>query len=68
MMKTLYNKPILTMKNDGRISKPCMMQRGVLQGCPLSALLFNFVLEILDYKFRNIQNIRMTNNDSIKIV
>ena len=50
------------------------MQRGIRQGCPVSALLFIFVLEILASKIRNDEEIKglsfqnMTNNKSIKIV
>ena len=50
------------------------MQRGIRQGCPVSALLFIFVLEILASKIRNDEKIKglsfqnMTNNKSIKIV
>lgn len=50
------------------------MQRGIRQGCPVSALLFIFVLEILASKIRNDEEIKglsfqnMTNNNSIKIV
>ena len=47
MIKTLYNDPIFKVKNNGWISKSCKMERGIRQGCPVSALLFIFVLEIL---------------------
>jgi hypothetical protein len=47
MIKLLYNKPIFKIKNNGWISKSCEMERGIRQGCPVSALLFIFVVEIL---------------------
>ena len=75
MIKTLYNKPIFKIKNNGWISKPCTMQRGIRQGCPVSALLFIFVLEILAIQIKNDNEIKglsfqknKNNNDSIKIV
>ena len=41
-----YNKPILKIKKNGWISKSCVMEKGILQGCPISALLFIFVIDI----------------------
>ena len=44
------------------------MTRGIRQGCPLSALLFLFVAEILAIKIKNNQNINgiVINNIEIK--
>lgn len=58
MIKILYNKPIFKLKNNGWISKPCIMERGIRQGCPVSALLLIFVLEILAIQIRNDYEIR----------
>ena len=49
----LYTNPIFRIKNNGWISKTCMMQRGIRQGCPISAILFLFVAEILGISIRN---------------
>lgn len=75
MIKTLYNKPIFKIKNNGWISKPCTMERGTRQDSPVSALLFIFVLEILAIRIRNDNQIRglsfqrnNTTDDSLKIV
>lgn len=58
MIKTLNNKPIFKLKNNGWISKPFTMERGIRQGCPVSALLFKFVLEILAIQIRNDNQIK----------
>ena len=42
-----YNQPMFRVKNNGWISQSYEMKRGVRQGCPLSALLFILVVEIL---------------------
>ena len=48
-IKLLYNKPIFRIKNNGWISKTCNMNRGIRQDCPISALLYLFVAEILSF-------------------
>ena len=48
----LYTKPIFRIKNNGWISKTCSMSRGIRQGCPISALLYIFVAEILALKLK----------------
>lgn len=52
----LYTNPIFRIKNNGWISKTCEMSRGIRQGCPVSALLYLFIAEILAIKLK-------TNND-----
>ena len=49
-MKILYTNPLFRLKNHGWISKTCHMTRGIRQGCPISALLYIFVAEILAQK------------------
>lgn len=56
----LYTKPIFKMKNNGWLSKTCPMTRGIRQGCPLSALLYLFVAEILSIKINSNQDIKGT--------
>lgn len=64
----IYTNPIFKMKNNGWLSKTCTMTRGIRQGCPLSALLYLFVAEILAIKINSNQNIKgiAINNNEIK--
>lgn len=65
----LYTNPILKMKNNGWLSKTCPMTKGIRQGCPLSALLYLFVAEILYIKINSNQHIKRIiaiNNCEIK--
>ena len=65
-MQILYNNPIFRVKNNGWISKICKMERGIRQGCPVSALLYLFVAEILAIKIkenRNIEGSTFKNNE-----
>ena len=43
----LYTKPIFRIKNNGWISNTCWMSREIRQWCPVSALFYIFVAEIL---------------------
>ncbi len=68
-VKTIYNNiesTILCNDNTGIYFK---LQRGIRQGCPLSAYLFITTLEILANKIRNDTNIKgiKINNKEIKI-
>ena len=51
-MKILYNNPMFQIKNNGWISKTSHMSRGIRQDCPISAILYLFVAEILAIKVR----------------
>ena len=69
-LKILYTEPLFRMKNNGWISKTYRMSRGIRQGCPISAIIFLFVTEILAIQIRknnNIKGIKMVENE-IKIV
>ena len=72
MVKTLYNDPIFKVKNNGWISNSCKMERGIRQGCQVSALLFIFVLEILGTKIRSDRDSKrftvVDGTDAVKIV
>lgn len=75
MIKTLYNKPTFKLKNNGWMSKPCTMQRGIRQGCQVSALLFILVLEILAIQIKSDNEIKglsfqknYATDDSIKMI
>ena len=57
-MKILYTNPIFRTKNNGWLSKTVNMQRGIRQGCPVSALLYILVSEILALKIKENNNIQ----------
>ena len=44
---TLYNSPVVKIKNNGHLSEEFKMTRGIRQGCPVSALIFILSIEIL---------------------
>ena len=54
----LYKNPTFRLKNNGWITRTSRMIRGIRQGCPISAILYIFVAEILSNKINN--------NDSIE--
>ncbi len=56
-VKILYNKPTISIKNNGWLSSDIELSRGVRQGCPLSALLFVLTVEIMATRIRNNNNI-----------
>jgi hypothetical protein len=47
IIKAIYDKPIANIILDGEKLKPFPLMSGMKQGCPLSPLLFNIVLEFL---------------------
>ena len=49
---TMYNNAEACVTNNGWTSKPLFIGRGIRQGCPLSALLFLLVVEVLANKIR----------------
>lgn len=51
---------IFRIKNNGWVSKPCSMSRGIRQGCPISALMYLFVAKTLSSKLKT--------NDQIKSI
>ena len=57
----MYCKAESCLSNNGWTSRPFEIQRGIRQGCPLSALLFLLVVEILASR------IRKTTNDGLQI-
>jgi retron-type reverse transcriptase len=52
IVKPLYNKPIANIILNGEKLKPFPLKSGIRQGCPISLLLFNIVLEFLDRAIR----------------
>ena len=57
-IKTFYTDAIGRVMNNGWISKKLLIERGARQGCPLLALLFNKVVEILACKIRQHKKIK----------
>ena len=51
-IRTLYNSPVVKIKNNGHLSEEFKMTRGIRQGCPVSALIFILSLEILGLKIK----------------
>ena len=54
----IYNKPTFCIKNNGWLSAELTMQRGVRQGCAVSALLFVLAVEIFSVKLKQHKNIK----------
>jgi hypothetical protein len=52
IVKAIYNKPIATITLNGEKLKPLPLKSDMSQGCPLSPLLFNIVLEFLGRAIR----------------
>ena len=47
IIKAIYDKPTANMVLNGEKLKAFLLRSGTRQGCPLSSLLFNIVLEVL---------------------
>ena len=47
IIKAIYDKPTAKIVLNGEKLKPFPLRSGTRQGCPLSPLLFNIVLEVL---------------------
>jgi hypothetical protein len=52
IVKGIYDKPIANIILNGEKLKPFPLKSGMRQGCPLSLLLFNIVLEFLPRAIR----------------
>jgi hypothetical protein len=57
-VQTIYNEPVACVTNNGFSSPFFTLQRGVRQGCPLSAYLFIMVVELLAHKIRTSDEIK----------
>ena len=42
----LYHNPTIVVKNNGWVTSPLHMKKGIRQGCPISAMLFIIATEI----------------------
>jgi hypothetical protein len=58
VVKAIYDKHTANIMLNGEKLKPFPLKSGVRQGCPLSPLLFNIVLEFLDRAIRQEEEIK----------
>ena len=56
-ISVIYNKPLTTVVNNGFSSKSFESTRGIRQGCPISALLFILVAEVMAVSIRQDNNV-----------
>ena len=58
IIKAIYNKPTANIILNGKKLKAFPLKSGTRQGCPLSSLLFNIVLEVLATAIREEKEIK----------
>ena len=58
IIKAIYDKPTDNIFLNGEKLKPFPLRSGTKQGCPLSPLLFNIVLEVLATAIREEKEIK----------
>ena len=58
IIKAIYYKPTANIIINGEKLKAFSLKSGTRQGCPLSPLLFNIVLEVLDTAMRQTKEIK----------
>ena len=58
IIKAIYNKPTTNKILNGEKLKAFPLKSGTRQGCPLSPLLFNIVLEVLATAIRQTKEIK----------
>jgi hypothetical protein len=66
IIKALHDKPIANIIRNGEKLKPFLLKSGRRQGCPVSPLLFNIVLEFLARAIREEEDLT-GNSQSISI-
>ena len=59
IVKAIYNKPTANIILNGEKLKAFPLRSGARQGCPLSPLLFNIVLEVLATAVRGKKEIKV---------
>ena len=60
IIKAIYDKPTANVTVHGKKLKAFLLKYGAGQGCPLSPLLFNIVLEVLATAIRQEKEIKGT--------
>jgi hypothetical protein len=70
IIKAMYDKPTANIILNGKNLKPFPLKSGTRQGCPLSPLLFNIVLEFLARAIRQEEEIKgiQIGKESVKIL
>ena len=58
IIKTIYEKPTANIVLNGEKLKPFPLRPGTRQGCPLSPLIFNIVLQVLAMAIREEKEIK----------
>ena len=69
IIKAIYDKPIANIILNGEKLKPFPLKSGRRQGCPLSPLLFNIVLEVLATAIREEKEMKriQTGKEEVKL-
>ena len=62
IIKAIYDKPTANIVFNGEKLKPFPLRPGTRQGCPLSPLLFNIVLEVLATAIKEEKEIKKNPN------
>ena len=60
IIKAIYDKPTANIILNGEQLKAFFLKSGTRQGCPLSPLLFNIVLEVVATAIREVKEIKRT--------
>ena len=66
IIKAIYDKPTANSVLNGEKLKPFPLISGTRQGCPLSPLLFNIVLEVLATAIREDKEIKGSKSEKKK--
>ena len=69
IIKVIYDKPIASIILSGQKPQVFPLRKGTRQGCPLSPLLFNIVLEVLATAIRQEGEIKgiQIRNEKVKV-
>ena len=66
IIKAIYNKPTTNIILNSEKLKAFLLNSGTRQGCPLSPLLFNIVLEVLARAIRQDKEIKVSRSEGKK--
>ena len=69
IIKAIYDKPTANINLNGEKLKSFPLRSGTCQGCPLSLLLFNIILEVLAMAVREEKEIKgiQTGKEEVKL-